>query len=84
MSFRDNFVSFLWINLTVFYLNMKPHQTKAMIFYIINSLLLAQVRSELFTAMVDLQKVLFAEQSIANDLKEYIAKEEARLQTLKT
>lgn len=46
--------------------------------------LLAQlVRSELFTAMVDLQQALHAEHDIAEKLKMYISQEEARLKELK-
>lgn len=46
--------------------------------------LLAQiVRSELFTAMVDLQQALYAERDIAKKLKSYITQEEERLKELK-
>ena len=46
--------------------------------------LLAQfVHTELFTAMVDLQRALHAEQDIAEKLKSYITQEEDRLKQLK-
>ena len=41
------------------------------------------VRTELFTALVELEKVLHAENGVANDLREYISREESRLQKLK-
>ena len=39
--------------------------------------------SELFTALVELEKVLHAENEVATDLREYIAREEQRLQQLR-
>lgn len=37
---------------------------------------------ELFTAVVDLQKVLYAEREVAHDLRSYVEKEQARLDIL--
>ena len=51
---------------------------------VISALVFSAVRSELFTAIVELQKILVAEDSLASDLKEYIAAEETRLEKLKT
>ncbi|GAB1610055.1 prolyl 4-hydroxylase subunit alpha-1-like isoform X1 [Argonauta hians] len=45
---------------------------------------LQTVRSEVFTAVVELEKALETEQEIATLLKDYIASEEARLQHLKS
>lgn len=50
---------------------------------VIVTLILSSARSELFTATVELQKILVAENSIATDLKNYIATEEQRLAKLK-
>lgn len=38
-----------------------------------------EVQAELFTAMVDLEKILYAEHSVAHDLRKYVEKEEQRL-----
>ena len=51
---------------------------------VIAALVFSTVRSELFTAIVDLQKILVAENSLATDLKQYIEAEEIRLTKLKT
>jgi len=40
------------------------------------------VRAELFTALVDLELLLEAEKSISLDLRQYVAKENERLQRL--
>ena len=42
-----------------------------------------QVRTELFTALVDLKKVLVAERDIAQDIRHYIQQEEQRLHELR-
>ena len=39
--------------------------------------------SELFTALVELEKVLHAENEVATDLRQYIEREEKRLEQLK-
>lgn len=40
------------------------------------------VRGELFTAFVDLERLLEGEKLVANDLRQYVAREEQRLQKL--
>ena len=39
--------------------------------------------SELFTALVDLERVLYAEDDLAKNLRQYIESEEARISALK-
>ena len=39
--------------------------------------------AEMFSALVDLEKVLYAENGVAKDLRQYIADEEVRLAQLK-
>ena len=39
--------------------------------------------SELFTALVDLERVLYAEDELATSLQDYIAAEELRIERLK-
>lgn len=46
-------------------------------------LLCSQIKAELFTALVDLERILYAEDNIAKDLRAYISSEEARLNKLK-
>ena len=41
------------------------------------------VSGEVFTAIVEMEKLLKAEYSVAQDLKHYVMKEEARLSKLK-
>ena len=40
--------------------------------------------AELFSAMIDLEKILYAEQDVANDLRQYIVQEEQRIKTLRS
>lgn len=40
-------------------------------------------KPEVFTAIVDLEKLLYAEKGVADDLKSYIEREEARISSLK-
>ncbi|CAH1794564.1 unnamed protein product [Owenia fusiformis] len=40
-------------------------------------------RSEMFTALADVERILHVEKDIANDLREYIASEEARLEKIR-
>ena len=47
------------------------------------SVILPPTRTELFTALVELEKVLHAENNVATDLREYIKSEENRLNRLK-
>lgn len=41
------------------------------------------VTAEMFTALVDLQRALYAERDVASDLRQYIRREEERLEKLK-
>ena len=41
------------------------------------------VHGEVFTSIADLEKILYAENDVAIDLKQYIASEENRLERLK-
>ena len=41
------------------------------------------VRSEHFTAIVDMEQILVAESAVASDLRDYIVREEERLAQLK-
>lgn len=52
---------------------------------LLNLLVLGVVGSggELFTALVDLEKVLHAENAVAHDLRRYVQKEEERLEKLR-
>ncbi|KAL5019143.1 hypothetical protein ScPMuIL_004865 [Solemya velum] len=43
----------------------------------------AVVRSELFTSMAHLEKALWAEKDIADELRQYVTREEERLQTIR-
>ena len=40
-------------------------------------------KGELYTALVDLEKILVAESGVATNLREYIVKEESRLDQLR-
>jgi prolyl 4-hydroxylase len=51
--------------------------------FVVLVLVFQTVHSELFTALVDLEKVLYTEQKVASDLRRYISQEEARLEQLK-
>lgn len=44
---------------------------------------ISRVGSEVFTAIVEMEKLLKAEYAVAQDLKQYVLKEEARLAKLK-
>ena len=44
---------------------------------------LSSIRGEVFTSIADLEKILYAENDVAIDLKQYIASEEHRLERLK-
>ena len=55
----------------------------SLVLFVIASFTIQTTRSELFTAIVDLERILWAENSVASDLREYIALEEKRLQKLK-
>lgn len=41
-----------------------------------------RISGELFTALVDLEKVLYAEREVAEDLRSYIEREQLRLNQL--
>lgn len=43
---------------------------------------LQQVRAEIFTALVDLERVLEAEKSVADELRLYVEREQGRLRRL--
>ena len=40
-------------------------------------------KGEMFTALVEMKKILLAESGVATNLREYITKEESRLERLK-
>jgi len=42
----------------------------------------SRINGELFTALVDLEKVLYAEREVAEDLRSYIGREQLRLNEL--
>lgn len=49
---------------------------------VVLGMLLYGARADLFTAIVDLERLLEAEQLVANDLRQYVAQEQERLQRL--
>ena len=54
-----------------------------MFFSVLLVCLLSYSRAEIFTALADMEPLLYAEQELATHMKEYIAEEEQRLQKLK-
>ena len=47
------------------------------------SLLACVCNGELFTAIVDLERILYTEYSVAQDLRSYIAREQQRIDALR-
>jgi len=47
------------------------------------SMLICACNGELFTAIVDLERILYTEYSVAQDLRSYIAREQQRIDALR-